>query len=71
MPMIDEVTIATVQEAARWLEVVPATIYLAIAEGKLPSTRLLGRIVIPKEAIFEYDRKRRGGRRNNHKAATT
>ncbi len=56
--MIDLTDILTVKEAAKWLGVESATVYLAISEKRLASSKLLGRIVVSKSAIIEYNRKR-------------
>lgn len=65
--MTDLTNILTVNEASRWLDVVPATIYLAIKEGRLESEKLLGRIIIPKDAVILYNRKREKAVKNPKK----
>jgi len=49
-----EKDVLTVEETARVLGVSVRTCYLSLKKGEIPSTRVLGRWIIPKQALEKY-----------------
>lgn len=50
----------TVQEFARKLGIQEATVYLAIKEDRVQSTKILGRLGIPKTELRKFKRRSNG-----------
>lgn len=54
MNLDDLPDVLSVREAAKFLNISPATYYRGVAQNELPYRRAKGRIVVPKKALAEY-----------------